>query len=323
VAAAGGHYDCRSCGRTFPVLFGIPDFRLRSDRYLDLAAERRKAARLAEEAARRSFRGLLDFYYEITDDVPAELASRYKAGVLSGPRHSEAVAVDVARSLAAKADALVLDAGCGAGGMLVALAAQGLRVVGVDIALRWLVICKKRLEELGVTAPLICADLTQAPFRPEAFDALTAIDVVEHMTEVSAGLGAFRALVKPGASVWITAANRCTLGPHPSTRIWAIGWMPAALRSRILRRIRGVDSLRFSHLLSLRQLSMVAKSAGLVVADRKPRRIAAPDEHYPAFERALMRCYALLTRLGFVRHLLLLIGPSFELVLRRPRDAET
>ena len=35
----GGH-DCVACQRSYPTLFGIPDFRLRGDRYLSLEDER-------------------------------------------------------------------------------------------------------------------------------------------------------------------------------------------------------------------------------------------------------------------------------------------
>ncbi len=41
-------YTCGSCKRAYPILFGIPDFRLQGDRYLSLEDERAKAARLHE-----------------------------------------------------------------------------------------------------------------------------------------------------------------------------------------------------------------------------------------------------------------------------------
>ena len=36
---------CEGCGRNYPTVAGFPDFRLESDRYLDLDAERAKAER--------------------------------------------------------------------------------------------------------------------------------------------------------------------------------------------------------------------------------------------------------------------------------------
>lgn len=312
-------YRCERCARVYPVLFGIPDFRLRSDRYLTLQQEIAKAARLAEAAANRSFEQLVDFYYAITDDVPPELASRYKASMLSAARHMEPLARDVTIALAAKPDAVALDAGCGAGGMLIAMAGQGRRAVGVDIAMRWLVLCRKRLDELGLATPLICADLAHPPFLPETFDAVVAVDLVEHVPDVEQLLQSLGGLAKRSAFLWITAANGRTLGPHPSTRIWAIGWLPLTLRKWVLLKLRGIDSLRYTHLLSLAQLQRSAVRAGWVVSASRPRRIGFPDRQYPLFERALMLLYRQLSELPLLARLLLKIGPSFELVLRKAR----
>jgi SAM-dependent methyltransferase len=313
----GDRYHCTACGRSYPVLHGIPDFRLRSDLYLGLAQERAKAARIATEARRRPFEELLDYYYQITDDVPPELARRYRASVLGAPRHLQELGAEVARSMNHKPSAVALDAGCGAGGMLVVLSKAGVPVVGLDIALRWLVICRKRLDELGIGAMLVCGDLEQPPFLPGTFDAVTAIDMIEHVRDVPATLASIGALMKPDALSWLTASNSRTPGPHPTTRIWGIGWLARPLRSWLLRRLRGVDSLRFSHLLTPGQLGRLSARSGLTVRSAAPRRIGAPDSNYSAWERWLMRCYTALARAAPTRRLMLLIGPSFELVLCR------
>ena len=322
VRAADGAYVCDRCSRIYPVLFGIPDFRLRPDRYLDLHAETAKATRLAEAAATRSFEQLLDFYYEITDDVPPELARRYKASILNGIRHADLLAADLAAALAAAPpNAVALDAGCGAGAMLVAADRRGVRVVGVDIALRWLVICRKRLDELGLAIPLICADLADPPFAPASFDAVTAVDLVEHVPDIPSLVRALAVISRPGASLWLTAANGRTLGPHPSTRLWAIGWLPLGIRTWVVKKLRGVDSLRHVNLISVPEMRRIAECAGLTVAECRPRRIAAPDRRYPYVERKLMQLYRRLVEMPWMRGLLLQVGPAFELRLRRARDS--
>ena len=322
VCRAAEDYQCTGCFRVFPVRLGIADFRLQSDRYLDLEQETAKAMRLHEAARSRSFEQLLDHYDQITDDVPAALALRYKAAVLNAPRHMAALAGDMAASLAGRQCALALDAGCGSGGLLIAAHRAGANVVGVDIALRWLVICRKRLDELGLDIPLVCADLADPPFAPASFGAIAAVDLVEHAREVGPLLKSLAGLADPAATLWVTAANGRTLGPHPSTRLWAIGWLPARLRRVVVERLRGVDSLRFTHLLWPSALRDLAAGAGLVTTAARPRRLAAPDSRYPFTERVLISIYRALARWRLTSRLLLAIGPSFELVLR-PQAAPT
>ena len=55
VARDAEGYACPSCGAQYPVLCGIPDFRLAPDRYLSLEDERSKARRLHDFAASHSF----------------------------------------------------------------------------------------------------------------------------------------------------------------------------------------------------------------------------------------------------------------------------
>lgn len=315
-------YRCTACSRVYPVRLGIADFRLRSDRYLSLEQEIEKATRLSEAARSRSFEQLLDYYYEITGDVPPELAVRYKAAVLNAPRHLAALAADVAACQAAGSTSLALDAGCGSGGLLIAAHRAGARIVGVDIALRWLVICRKRLDELGLDIPLICADLADPPFAPASFGAIAAVDLVEHVPEVSPLLRSLAMLAEPRATLWLTAANGRTLGPHPSTRLWAIGWLPPGLRRWVVKRLRGVDSLRFTHLLWPSALRELARGAGLVTTAARPRRLAAADSRYPFPERVLISIYRALARWRPTRGVLVAIGPSFELELR-PMQAPT
>lgn len=310
-------YRCVACARLYPVRLGIADFRLCSDRYLSLEQEIDKATRLTEAARGRSFEQLLDHYYEITADVPPELARRYKAAVLNAPRHLAALAEDIAACQAARPGTLALDAGCGSGGLLIAAHHAGVRMIGVDIALRWLVICRKRLDELGLDTPLVCADLADPPFAPASFGAIAAVDLVEHVPAVAPLLQSLATLAEPQATLWLTSANGRTLGPHPSTRLWAIGWLPTALRRAVVTRLRGVDSLRYTQLLWPSALRRHARRAGWLTLAQQPRRLAAPDSRYPLAERVLIDVYRALARWRLTRGLLVALGPSFELELRR------
>lgn len=317
VRREGEGYGCAPCSRNYPILFGIPDFRLRGDRYLSLEQERDKARRLHEYGLTHSFEQTVAYYYTITDDVPPALAKRYQAYIYNGPKQAR-TSVD-ALDLNAETS-VVLDAGCGTGGFLIAASKYCHSLVGVDIALRWLVICKKRLEEQGVHGSLVCADIESPPFAAGSFTHIAAGDLIEHVYSVERAFAAIAGQLAPGGKLWLSASNRYCLGPQASTRIWGIGFLPRALRSALLLRIRGVDSLRFFNLVSPFQLRRISSAHGLGVLNLCPRQIPAATTDYPWQDRMLIAGFRRASKLWRVRHLLVHIGPAFEMLLVADRE---
>lgn len=313
VQREGDAYVCTPCARIYPILFGIPDFRLRSDRYLSLEQERDKARRLHEYGLTHSFDELVAYYYAITDDVPPALAKRYQAYIRNGPQQAQTAVQALALNAATS---VVLDAGCGAGGFLIAASQHCHSLIGLDIALRWLVICKKRLEQEGAQADLVCADIESPPYAMDSFTHIAASDLLEHVYRVEGAVSAMAELLAPDGKLWLAASNRYCVGPQASTRIWGIGFLPRTLRSKLLLRIRGVDSLRFFNLLSPIRLRRTCKERGLDALSLRPREIPAALADYPWQDRVLIAAYRLAARLWLVRHLLVLIGPAFELLLK-------
>lgn len=313
-----GHADlhrCAGCGREFPTIFGIPDLRLRGDRYLDLDAERAKARHLAERAETDSFEALLQRYYLITDDVTPALATRYSQAARSAPARLAPFVSALATNLAP--GARVLDLGCGTGGALVAGTHSGLRMVGIDIALRWLVICRKRLRELSMDVPLICADASHLPFRVPTFDAALAVDLFDHVEDSNAALGGLRAALRGGAPLCITGANPSSPGPELSTGIWGLGLLPAALRRQILERILGLDALRHVTARGYTEIVRQAAGSGFEPMSVRARRVVAADPTRSLLERSLMHIYRRMSQANVCASALLALSPSYELWLRQ------
>lgn len=308
-----GFYRCRACNIDYPVLFGIADFRLRSDRYLTLEQERLKAGRLFEKGKQSSFEELLEFYYQITDDVPEALAIRYQAYVLNAP----AQAKPTIAALSPEPNASLLDVGCGSGGLLLAAARHYQYVAGVDIALRWLVITQKRLEEAGVGCTLICADAESLPFKEGSFNHLVAGDLLEHVYDIKLALKEITRQLQIGGKLWLSASNRYFIGPNSLTRIWSIGLLPKTLRTWLLLKIRGVDSLRFINLVSpLYIKSLLANGYDLLSAE--PRNVEFDSSlNYPLQDQILISIYRKLIKFAPLRLLLLLFGPAFEMTFIR------
>lgn len=87
---------------------------------------------------------------------------------------------------------VVMDLGCGVGGMLGPLAEYG-RVVGTDVTFKGLEHCARR----GFPR-LVASHGPQAPFREGVFDAVTAFDALEHIQDDAGTLLEIHRMLKPG-----------------------------------------------------------------------------------------------------------------------------
>jgi SAM-dependent methyltransferase len=318
--SAEAAYRCAHCDRCYPILFGIPDFRLRSDRYLTLEEERAKAGRLHDYGLKASFEDLVAYYYSITDDVPDDLAVRYRAYVRAAPERGARI---VSEFGPVAPSGSLIDLGCGTGGLLVAAAPRFGTVAGVDIALRWLVMCKKRLDELGVEARLVCADAEALPFPQESFTHAVAADLLENVYDPGNTIAEIARHLKPGGVFWLSAANKYCLGPHPLVRIWAIGYVPEPLRGWVVEKIKGLNLLRHVNLVSPLPLAGRCRARGLEVTRLEPLHVGTGSlDSYPAVDRALISLYRAALGLRILRYALVLVGPAFEMLCRRTGRGE-
>ncbi len=226
---------CRGCGRTFPRVAGLPDLRLRSDRYLALDAERAKAERLARRAWRTDLTGLAETYYAITDDVDARRRARYLAHIARAEVRGAGLVPLLPRT------GRILEIGCGSGGLLAAAAKAGRDITGIDIAARWLVVASRRLADLGLSVPLAAADAENLPWNDAQFDAVVADSLIEHLDDPLSALREAWRVLRPGGRLIVWGPNRHSLTTDPHVGLWGVGWLPDHWASVYVRRRRGCD----------------------------------------------------------------------------------
>jgi SAM-dependent methyltransferase len=108
--------------------------------------------------------------------------------------------------------ARVLDAGCGDGYQCQYLASRYPRVVGCDIALPRLQFARQRSPAI----PFFAAELMHPPLRPQAFDLVTLVEVLEHMPEPLAVLKHLAGLSRRYVLVTVPHKQKpvITLCPH-------------------------------------------------------------------------------------------------------------
>jgi len=110
---------------------------------------------------------------------------------------------------AALKDKSVLDVGCGGGILAEAMAALGAQVKGVDLSVKALNVARLHLLEsrLDVNYEEISAE-NLAKREPGKYDALTCMEMLEHVPDPASTVGACAKLVKPGGHVFFSTINR-------------------------------------------------------------------------------------------------------------------
>ncbi len=254
--------SCATCRRSYPILFGIPDLRLSGDRYLDLDADRARAAEL-DHAARdgASFDDLLALYWRKTPGTAAANAARHISGARRGIEESRAV-------LEQLTSGRLLDAGCGAGGALLSASRSGAftELYGIDTALRWLVLARVRLAEVGVgeRVTLAAAAIEALPFSDESFDAVLLRHLLEHVASPAAALEAAARALVPGGRVGIETFQRWAVTPEPHVGLFGAAWLPRKLQARYVRWRSGSDYSAV-RLPSRREVTRALKQAGFTI----------------------------------------------------------
>jgi 2-polyprenyl-6-hydroxyphenyl methylase/3-demethylubiquinone-9 3-methyltransferase len=112
----------------------------------------------------------------------------------------------------------ILDVGCGGGLLSEGMAVRGATVTGIDLSDKPLGVARLHLLESGQKVDYRKISVEQlAEEMPGAFDAVTCLEMLEHVPNPSSVVAACARLVKPGGQVFLSTLNR-----NPKSYLFAV-----------------------------------------------------------------------------------------------------
>jgi 2-polyprenyl-6-hydroxyphenyl methylase/3-demethylubiquinone-9 3-methyltransferase len=153
--------------------------------------------------------------------------------------------------------ARVLDVGCGAGLLSEAMAREGAQVTALDLSPQLIDVARLHLLESGLDVDYRLESVESlADTQAGAFDAVTCMEMLEHVPDPAAVVAACARLLRPGGQLFVSTLNRTPLA-------FAVAVVGAEYVARLLP--RGTHDYR--QFIRPSELAAWLRAAGLQATD--------------------------------------------------------
>ena len=102
----------------------------------------------------------------------------------------------------------LLDVGCGGGLVAEPMARLGATVTGIDAAEAGIAVAREHAAAGGLSIDYRCTTVEALGAEGAAFDAVLALEIIEHVPDPAAFIGALGHVLRPGGIVILTTLNR-------------------------------------------------------------------------------------------------------------------
>ncbi|MBL4672087.1 MAG: bifunctional 2-polyprenyl-6-hydroxyphenol methylase/3-demethylubiquinol 3-O-methyltransferase UbiG [Arenicella sp.] len=147
----------------------------------------------------------------------------------------------------------LLDVGCGGGLVSEAMSALGAEVTGIDMGEAPLSVAELHLLETGETVEYMKITAEElAEQRPEQYDVVTCLEMLEHVPNPALVIEACAKMVKPGGDVYFSTINR-----NPKA------WLFAIVGAEYVLNMLPKGTHEYDKLIKPSELSQYARQSGL------------------------------------------------------------
>ena len=312
-------YYCVACGKPYLLHDGIPDFRVFPDLFLNYQEDFERTEKVLAALEKFDFAKLLEHYWSFSDITPAALRPKFIRSVMLGEEKAR-------RTLSLLESGMfkepvrakrVLEIGSGTGTFLAPATKCFEHVVGIDIAMRWLHVSRRRFMDLGIPAPpLVCCCGENLPFADNSFDLIVANSTIEFVRDQEKVFAESARVLDAGGSMYINSVNRFALARDPYAYLWGVGFLPRTLQARYVLWRSGAH-YENTKTLSYREFNRFAEKYFSTKEFTLPDVGPSALQHFSRVTRLQIRVYQFFKKLPAVSALFKRIGPGWDILLRK------
>jgi ubiquinone/menaquinone biosynthesis C-methylase UbiE/uncharacterized protein YbaR (Trm112 family) len=311
-------YACEACPRTYRLHAGIPDFRVFPDPYLNWQEDRERTEIVLKALDKYKLEELLEYYWSFSDITPVDLRAKFIRSVRLGEARARRSVemLDEENTGIPGPKKRILEIGSGTGNFLAEAIGGYEKVVGVDIAMRWLHVSRRRFMDRGLPVPaLVCCCAEYLPFADASFDVVTMTSTLEFTADQEKVLSECERVLAGSGTLYINSVNRFSLASDPYAYLWGVGFLPRSLQARYVYWRRGAHYK--TKTLSQAELNRMARTKFASIKFNLPDVSQTVVNQLAPLTRLQIRAYQFLKRLPVFPFVFKQLGPGWDVILHK------
>lgn len=312
-------YECEECKKEYSLHGGIPDFRVFPDPYLNFQQDKERTDIVLAGLNKLNLKDLLEYYWSFSDITPEDLRKKFISSVMRGEERARHTLKIFENGTFKKpvAGKKVLEIGSGTGNFLAVAAGHYAQVTGIDIAMRWLHVSRRRFMDKGLPVPpLVCCCAEYLPFPNDSFDLVTMTSTLEFVKDQAKALSECSRTLKDDGALYINSVNRFALTRDPYAYLWGVGILPRSLQEKYVRWRK--DATYKTKTLSYNELNRLGRSEFSSIEFALPDIESSVLQQFSAITKLQVYIYRFLKNLPVFSLVFKHVGPGWDVLLRNP-----